>query len=402
MRVPRAGDQRRGPDRFALQLACWGDPDGRRVSRCWTRRRRARWGPGGAAALGAVTGDGEATGRGVRMARLGMHPRLARALLDAAPQVGARRAAEVVALLTRNTRARGRLAAAWARLGGRRRAGAAAGAAACRGRRFRGAVAGSAADIHGRRRPDGGAGHRTGRCRPRPRRAAEGDGVAGLVTALAIPERMARARATGRYLMAGGTGGELAGGSLIAGRSGWRSRWRDRRPGAASARGRPPRSSRGGRAGGAALCRGRGGGLGGRRRRGPTGGRLGAIVLAEHGLTSRTRLRTRSAVARGCGRRDRTAALGGHARRGCGTGWRCCTARWANRGPMCPTPRCWTVPEWLGPELSRARRRADLARIAAGQALARCSGAARGPAGRAGAGTHRGAEGFAHQRRLRR
>ncbi len=57
------------------------------------RARAAGSAPGGAmaaarsvlAAIGAVDPEGRATDRGARMSRLGLHPRLARALLDAAP-----------------------------------------------------------------------------------------------------------------------------------------------------------------------------------------------------------------------------------------------------------------------------------------------------------------------------
>ena len=57
-------------------------------------------------ALGAVD-DGGATDRGRRLAELGLHPRLARALLDGAALVGARVAAEVVALIDDDTLAEG-------------------------------------------------------------------------------------------------------------------------------------------------------------------------------------------------------------------------------------------------------------------------------------------------------
>lgn len=50
-------------------------------------------------AVGAVSPAGGVTPRGQRMARLGLHPRLARALLDGSAALGARRAAEVVALI---------------------------------------------------------------------------------------------------------------------------------------------------------------------------------------------------------------------------------------------------------------------------------------------------------------
>ncbi|NUK54322.1 ATP-dependent helicase HrpB, partial [Streptomyces lunaelactis] len=86
---------------FALQVACWGDPTAAGLALLDPP-------PSGAlaaarsvlTAIGAVDASGRATERGVRMARLGLHPRLARALLDGAREVGARRAAEVVALLS--------------------------------------------------------------------------------------------------------------------------------------------------------------------------------------------------------------------------------------------------------------------------------------------------------------
>ena len=86
---------------FALELACWGAPGGRGL---------ALLDPPPPAALlvaeqtlrglGAVDDDGRATARGRALTAVGVHPRLARALLDGAPLVGRRRAAEVVALLS--------------------------------------------------------------------------------------------------------------------------------------------------------------------------------------------------------------------------------------------------------------------------------------------------------------
>ncbi|MQS34163.1 helicase-related protein, partial [Streptomyces katsurahamanus] len=86
---------------FALRVSCWGDPSASGLALLDAP-------PAGAMAaarsvlgsIGAVDEDGRATERGMRMSRLGLHPRLARALLDGAPEVGARRAAEVVALLS--------------------------------------------------------------------------------------------------------------------------------------------------------------------------------------------------------------------------------------------------------------------------------------------------------------
>ncbi|MFB8277628.1 ATP-dependent helicase HrpB [Nocardia colli] len=90
--------------RLALELACWGTADGHGLA--W-------WDPpppGGLAAgrdvlraLGAVDADGAVTDRGRAIARIGLHPRLARALLDGAPEVGARAAAEVVTVLDDDT-----------------------------------------------------------------------------------------------------------------------------------------------------------------------------------------------------------------------------------------------------------------------------------------------------------
>ncbi|MEU6645880.1 ATP-dependent helicase HrpB [Saccharomonospora sp. NPDC046836] len=169
--------------RLALELACWSTPDGRGLT--W-------WDPppeGALAAgqqllrtLGAVDGDGTVTDRGRRMARLGLHPRLARALLDGAAEVGAHVAAEVVALLDEG----GQLTDIDAEL--RRRRDAADGARWRREvRRLAGMVAGEG----------GGA--------PDP----------AAVVALAHPERLARRRRAGSpvYLMAGGTAAELPPGS---------------------------------------------------------------------------------------------------------------------------------------------------------------------------------------------
>ncbi|MER5710770.1 ATP-dependent helicase HrpB [Streptomyces sp. NPDC002122] len=188
---------------FALRVACWGDPTAEGLSLLDAP-------PAGAmaaarsvlAAVGAVDEDGRATDRGGRLARLGLHPRLGRALLDGAAEVGVRRAAEVVALLSEEPpREYGDdLTAAWrsARRG-----------ADGYGARWKAEVrrlersAGEAAE------PGRGAGSGTG-----SGAGARGeDAVAGLVTALAFPERVARAREQGGYLMVSGSGARLAEGS---------------------------------------------------------------------------------------------------------------------------------------------------------------------------------------------
>ncbi|TDC65391.1 ATP-dependent helicase HrpB, partial [Actinomadura sp. GC306] len=207
---------------FALQAACWGDPgasglallDPPPPAAMDAARTVLR-------ALGAIA-DGGVTSRGRALARIGLHPRLARALVDGAPEVGARAAAEVVALLSEPPphSAGDDLTATWRAL---RRPGRPADAHAARWRdevrRLRRAADGGAAASDGwARRGD--------------------DAVAGVVVALAFPERVARARRGSGHLMASGTGAELAAGSALAGA---RPEWlavaaADRPAGAASAR----------------------------------------------------------------------------------------------------------------------------------------------------------------------
>jgi len=203
--------------RLALDLACWGTPDGSGLT--W-------WDPPPTGpllagqqvlrALGAVD-DGGATDRGRRLAELGLHPRLARALLDGATLVGAQAAAEVVALIDDDTLAENvavddelrRLRSGAARGAGRWRA------EATRLRRLAPRAAGAA--------------------------GSSGEGAAALVVALAYPERLARRRSAGVgaqrlhrdvYLMSGGTAVELPAGSPLAGREWLAVALADRTPGA--------------------------------------------------------------------------------------------------------------------------------------------------------------------------
>ncbi|MEU3478608.1 ATP-dependent helicase HrpB [Streptomyces sp. NPDC033754] len=184
---------------FALRVACWGDPTAEGLALLDAP-------PAGAmaaarsvlAAVGAVDEDGRATDRGGLLARLGLHPRLGRALLDGAAEVGVRRAAEVVALLSEEPpREYGDdLAAAWR--SARRGADGYGARWKAEARRLE-RSAGEAAE------PERGAGSGAG--------ARGDDAVAGLVTALAFPERVARAREQGGYLMVSGSGARLAEGS---------------------------------------------------------------------------------------------------------------------------------------------------------------------------------------------
>ncbi|KQX53470.1 MULTISPECIES: ATP-dependent helicase HrpB [unclassified Streptomyces] len=212
---------------FALRVACWGDPTAEGLALLDPP-------PAGAMAaarsvlgsVGAVDAAGRATGRGVRMSRLGLHPRLGRALLDGTPEVGARRAAEVVALLSEEPpRDYGDdLAAAWR--AARRGADGYGARWKAEARRLE-RSAGEAADRRGGdgAGPAGGEtagadGAGSGAVRARGRGSAAGapvgdDAVVGLVTALAFPERVARVREQGGYLMVSGSGARLAEGSAL-------------------------------------------------------------------------------------------------------------------------------------------------------------------------------------------
>ncbi|MDX2782014.1 helicase-related protein, partial [Streptomyces caniscabiei] len=181
---------------FALQAACWGDPQATGLALLDPP-------PGGAmaaartvlSAIGAVDSAGRATDRGVRMSRLGLHPRLARALLDAAPLVGAELAAEVVALLSEEPpREYGDDLAAALR-GARRGGDAYAARWRAEARRLRTASP------------------------PATAAGAGGDHGAGVVAALAFPERVAR-RDDGTFLMASGTRAEVPEASGLRG-AGW-------------------------------------------------------------------------------------------------------------------------------------------------------------------------------------
>ncbi|GAA2731770.1 ATP-dependent helicase HrpB [Actinocorallia aurantiaca] len=195
---------------FALHLACWGTSDPAELA-LLTRPPEAALSAARTTlrGLGALDGDGRVTARGRRLNGLGLHPRLARALLDASPRTGSRRAAEFVALLSEPPPSGSPedLVAAWHRLRGQPRWKAEA-------RRLRAALP----------RHDG----------PEPSEGLPDEAAAGLVVALAFPERVARVRATGGHLMASGTGATVPG---ALARASWLAvAVADRPVGAASAR----------------------------------------------------------------------------------------------------------------------------------------------------------------------
>ncbi|WP_432007712.1 ATP-dependent RNA helicase [Streptomyces parvus] len=383
---------------FALQAACWGDPEASSLALLDPPPAGAM----GAArevlgAVGAVDGDGRVTDRGVRMSRLGLHPRLARALVDGAAEVGARRAAEVVALLSEEppreygddlaaalrTARRGQdgYAARW-KQEVRRLSGQVDGAGS-------GAVPGSGAtpgSAPGSRSGSGAGRSGEGRSGSGSGSARSDDAVVGLVAALAFPERVARARGDGAFLMASGTGAELREGSPLR-----RSPWlavavADRPAHAASARVRLAAvldEDTALAAAGHLRVRGEevrwvDGDVAAR-----SVDRLGAVELAVRPLKQPDPELVRGALVEGLRRegpgllrwtreteqlRSRLAFL----HRVLGTPWPD-----VSDGALLADPDAW-----LEPELSRARRRSDLGRIDAGQALRRLLPWATGEAAR--------------------
>ncbi|MFC7893931.1 ATP-dependent RNA helicase [Streptomyces sp. NPDC057381] len=398
---------------FALQAACWGDPDASGLALLDPP-------PGGAmeaarsvlTAVGAVDSTGRATGRGARLARLGLHPRLGRALLDAegtgagagsvagsgtdtglptgtgtsatgTEGVGSRgsdarvpgghgsdsvvpgtRVAEVVALLSEEPpREYGDdLVAA---LRAARRGGDAYGA------RWRSEV---------RRLRAAGPGPGPGLARD-----VTDDAVAGLVTALAFPERVAR-KDGGSYLMVSGTRAELPETSALRGAPWIAVAVADRPVGKGHARvqlGAVVDEATARLAAGALLedrdeVHWAGGDVVARRVE-----RLGAVELTARPLAAPDPSLVRNALLEGLRReglgllrwpadaevlRQRLAFL----RQRLGDPW----------PDVSDDALHARVDEWLEPELSRARRRADLARIDAGQALARLLPWASGEAAR--------------------
>ncbi|WP_433555110.1 ATP-dependent helicase HrpB [Pseudonocardia xinjiangensis] len=213
--------------RLALDLACWGTPDGSAL-RWWDAPPDGplRAGQEVLRALGALDGTG-ATDHGRRMAELGLHPRLARALLDGAALVGARTAAEVVALLDDDTLTTGPEVDGELR---RLRSGAAPGSG-----RWRGEVSRLTRLLPSSTNPRGT------RNRPAPHPAPDDHGPgrsAALVVALAHPERLARRRAAGSplYLMAGGTAVEVPPGGGLDGQEWLAVAVAERTPGAQNGR----------------------------------------------------------------------------------------------------------------------------------------------------------------------
>ncbi|MGA4842611.1 ATP-dependent helicase HrpB [Streptomyces sp. G45] len=381
---------------FALQAACWGDPDASGLALLDAP-------PAGAmaaarevlTAIGAVDA-GRATRRGARLARVGVHPRLARALLDAAPRVGARRAAEVVALLSEEPpREYGDDVAAALR-SARRGGDGYAGRWRAEVRRLTSAAGAASAVSSERAVPSERAAARSSAGRPAPggtradapeTGAAPGDeAVVGLVVALAFPERVARRAGDGTYLMVGGTRAETGAGSGLGGAPWVAVAVADRPAGAGHARVRLGAAvdEDTARAAAAPLYAERDevawvdGDLVARHVE-----RLGAVELAVRPLKDVDPALVRAGLLQGLRRegvellrwdrdavalRDRLRFL----RRHLGEPW----------PDVSDEALLARADDWLEPELGRARRRADLGRVDAGQALTRLLPWASGEAAR--------------------
>ncbi|MFJ5014814.1 ATP-dependent helicase HrpB [Streptomyces griseoluteus] len=338
---------------FALQASCWGDPDATGLALLDPP-------PAGAmaaardvlTAVGAVDPLGRATPRGTRLSRLGLHPRLGRALLDSPTP-----AAETVALLSEEVPREYGDDLAGALRRARRGGDAYTARWAAEVRRLRGAAG-----------PDG-----TGA--PGPAGEPLGDEAAvGRTAALAFPERIARLDG-GSYLMVSGSRVELDEGSALRGAPWIVVAVADRAVGKGHGRVRLGAAVREdvARAAAAPLLEEReevrwaDGEVVARRVE-----RLGAVELAVRALTRPDPESVRAALVHGLEREG----LGllrwtEHARLLC---QRLAFLR-ARLGEPWPDVSqealLARVDAWLEPELGRARRRADLGRIDAGQALTR-------------------------------
>ncbi|WP_415951018.1 ATP-dependent RNA helicase [Streptomyces sp. KLOTTS4A1] len=371
---------------FALQAACWGEPDAAGLALldappagAMAAARRTL------GAVGALDEAGRVTARGLRLARLGLHPRLGRALLDGARDLGTRRAAELVALLSEEPpREYGDdLAAAWRRA----RQGGDGYAARWRTETKRlASAADKAMEDTTEEAAEQSIGKQSiGKQRVEKQRVEEqpvekagqptDDRSPALVTALAFPERIARNKGGKACLMVSGTAAELSEASALSGAAWIAVAVADRPVGSAHAR-----------------------------------VRLGAVLDEETALRAAAPLRHEGeevgwadgdVVARRVERLGavelrvrpirepeprlvRTALLDGLAEDGL------VLLRWSQKAAQLrqrlaflhrrlgePWPAVdersllARADEWLEPELSKARRRADLARIDAGQALTR-------------------------------
>ncbi|MBN0043977.1 ATP-dependent helicase HrpB [Streptomyces actuosus] len=365
---------------FALQAACWGDPDASGLALLDPPPAGAMAAARAAlSAVGAVDAQGRATGRGLTLSRLGLHPRLGRALLDTS---GA--GAEVVALLSEEApREYGDDLAAAVREA-RRGGDGYSGRWRSEVRRLRSALG----EAQHPSAPGGGpspadGGREAGGARGEADNSV--DRVAGLVAALAFPERVARLDG-GSYLMTSGTRADLPLNSPLRGCPWIAVAVADRPVGKGHARvqlGAAVDEDLARLAGAALLeereeVRWADGDVVARRVE-----RLGAVELAVRPLAAAEPALVRRALLDGLRQEGLTLLR-----------WSADAAALRQRLAFVrlhhgqPWPEVSDealfarVDEWLEPELGRARRRADLTRIDAGAALGRLLPWASGEAGR--------------------
>ncbi|WP_410874192.1 ATP-dependent helicase HrpB [Nocardia sp. A7] len=370
--------------RLALELACWGTPDGTGLA-WWDAPPE-----GGLAAahtvlraLGALDDSGHITPRGKAMADLGLHPRLARALLDGKARVGAKAAAEMVVLMDDDSLAHSVDAAAALRT-----------LRAERPPRWsrevqrltRLVTTTSTSDKPDRPLGEGAQAAAPPGVGPRDRSSVSGSGndsggsetdVAALLIALAQPERLARRRSSGSptYLMAGGTAVTLPPGSGLAAAEWLAVAIADRDPGRAEGRIRLAaiadedlaREAAPGLVVVADEVRWDGGDVVARRVE-----RLGAIVLSEQAIRRPDPRLVEQALRQGLQSEGlnllRWSDDARNLRQRLDFLHRTLGAPWPAVDDDALLADLGT---WLGPELSTARRRSDLARIDAGTALRR-------------------------------
>ena len=339
---------------FALDLAAWGAPGGSGLALLSE--------PPGVAMeaaiellerLEAVDGDGRITGRGRRMAAVGAHPRLARALLDGTPWVGADRAREIVAMLSDDA---GRdfgddLPARWRALRrGQDRAATA---------RWREEV------------------KRLGRDSGVARSGVPDDLAVGVVVGLAYPDRIARARAvdSATYQMAGGTGAVLDAASPLRTTPWLAVAVADRAPGRADARIRAAapideataREVAGELVSTAELIRWQDGRVVTRRVES-----LGAIVLSDAPLAKPDPVRVQAAVRDGLRRSGLSVLRWSEAAESLRERLAFCHAHLGEPWPAVDDAALLAgLDEWLGPELASVRKAGDLSRIDVVSALRR-------------------------------
>jgi ATP-dependent helicase HrpB len=356
---------------FALDLAAWGAPGGSGLALLSEPPVVAME----AAVellerLEAVDGDGRITERGRRMASVGAHPRLARALLDGTQWVGADRAREIVAMLSDDS---GRdfgddLPARWRAL---RRGQDRAATARWREETKR-LGRGTAESL----REAGGVPAGVGGGASAGRGVAD-DLAAGIVVGLAYPDRIARARGvdSATYQMAGGTGAALDPASPLRTTPWLAIAVADRAPGRADARIRSAapideataREVAGELVSTADLIRWDDGRIVTRRVES-----LGAIVLNDVPLSKPDPLLVQAAVRDGLRRSGLSVLRWSDAAVSLRERLAFCHAHLGDPWPAVDDAALLAgLDEWLGSELSSVRRAGDLARIDVATALRR-------------------------------